>query len=170
MKCELFICNRRYLLYICVCLPFFNSLQAGKHEQYVSILDTINVYAMFLLAFNNVRSLLHTSWMYYLHVIYNIAVKLKVMTQPDVNGDLLSYVLFLFSKCKCYSYWSLLLLDFCDPNPCQNSGRCFITESGYRCQCSNGYDGKNCQINTGSMNDNKRSQTYILSTYKIDCK
>ncbi|XP_035667592.1 CUB and sushi domain-containing protein 3-like [Branchiostoma floridae] len=34
--------------------------------------------------------------------------------------------------------------DVCNPNPCQNGGRCFPTASSYRCECRRGYVGRNC--------------------------
>ena len=41
-----------------------------------------------------------------------------------------------------------LLIDFCDPDPCVNGGACVPMTNDYRCDCQNGYSGKNCQHNT----------------------
>jgi probable HAF family extracellular repeat protein len=32
----------------------------------------------------------------------------------------------------------------CFPNPCQNGGYCYVAGAGYRCECSNGYEGPDC--------------------------
>lgn len=41
-------------------------------------------------------------------------------------------------------YFYLLDLDLCEPNPCQNEGRCFDYADGYQCECKSGYSGKDC--------------------------
>ncbi len=33
----------------------------------------------------------------------------------------------------------------CEPNPCQNGGTCAVVGAGYRCACSAGFQGDNCQ-------------------------
>ena len=32
------------------------------------------------------------------------------------------------------------------PGPCQNGGTCMDTDTGYRCQCSSGITGTNCEL------------------------
>ena len=41
----------------------------------------------------------------------------------------------------------LVEVDFCSSNPCKSNGRCLSTKSGYRCQCSEGFTGENCEGN-----------------------
>ena len=34
----------------------------------------------------------------------------------------------------------------CSSTTCRNGGSCIETLSGYRCQCRDGYSGKNCNV------------------------
>jgi hypothetical protein len=43
-----------------------------------------------------------------------------------------------------------LEIDFCVPNPCKSNGRCLSDQSGYRCECYEGYTGENCDGNENS--------------------
>ena len=40
---------------------------------------------------------------------------------------------------------SCLENDYCDPDPCQNGGRCFNSDGGYRCHCTLGFVGFHCE-------------------------
>ncbi|XP_065829855.1 uncharacterized protein [Oscarella lobularis] len=35
-------------------------------------------------------------------------------------------------------------VDYCSPQPCQNSGTCTMTKTGYACACTNDFKGVNC--------------------------
>ena len=37
--------------------------------------------------------------------------------------------------------------DNCDPDPCQNGGRCSNSGGGYLCHCVKGYVGTHCESN-----------------------
>lgn len=37
-------------------------------------------------------------------------------------------------------------IDPCASNPCQHNGLCFLTSTGYQCQCSSYYTGAFCEI------------------------
>ena len=52
-------------------------------------------------------------------------------------------------------YWYLFclvifILDYCEPNPCQNGGTCSNTGSGFTCKCTSDWFGTRCQ-NTGQF-------------------
>ena len=57
-------------------------------------------------------------------------------------------------SCKPYCL-ATLILDYCDPNPCQNGGTCLNTGSGFTCNCASNWSGTRCQ-NTGEfLNQNR---------------
>ena len=44
-----------------------------------------------------------------------------------------------------HKYISLLDIDECIPEPCQNNGTCTDQINGYECQCDPGFNGTNCE-------------------------
>ena len=47
-----------------------------------------------------------------------------------------------------YNDFQLFLVEKkCEPNPCQNSGICreLIEEEDYKCECTRGFRGKDCE-------------------------
>ena len=55
----------------------------------------------------------------------------------DINDPLIIHQF----KATNISY--VIILDFCDPNPC-NNGNCTADSQGYNCTCNAGYTGRNC--------------------------
>ena len=45
-------------------------------------------------------------------------------------------------------------IDDCDPNPCQNGGKCIDGVNSYSCICSNGYTGTHCTVNIDDCDPN----------------
>lgn len=48
-----------------------------------------------------------------------------------------------------YIYSSLKMIsdiDECEISPCQHTGHCVDLVNDYRCHCSKGYKGNNCEI------------------------
>lgn len=47
----------------------------------------------------------------------------------------------------------------CIPNPCENDGRCELTDSmvgGYACTCTGGFTGRNCNEDVNECLDGKK--------------
>ena len=44
-----------------------------------------------------------------------------------------------------YNHLLLLADGPCNPNPCQNGGKCTGEGSTYRCECLSGFAGDNCE-------------------------
>ena len=42
-------------------------------------------------------------------------------------------------------------IDKCNPNPCQNGGKCEKLEDVYSCDCLSGYNGTNCEIGNDQL-------------------
>ena len=46
--------------------------------------------------------------------------------------------------------YCIIIEDTCYPNPCQHEGYCEIDqENGYKCMCTHGFHGDNCQFGNG---------------------
>ena len=45
---------------------------------------------------------------------------------------------------KCFFF---VEVDYCSSDPCRGNGRCLSDQSGYRCECFEGYIGENCNGN-----------------------
>ena len=43
---------------------------------------------------------------------------------------------------------SLILVDYCDPDPCLGNGICIRQTNGYTCSCDVGYAGADCETGT----------------------
>lgn len=56
----------------------------------------------------------------------------------------------------------ILELDFCASNPCKANGRCLADQSGYRCECSDGYTGENCD---GNLSPSPSPSTHTKSFF-----
>lgn len=41
---------------------------------------------------------------------------------------------------------SFCLAAPCEPNPCQNNGKCVEDEDDFECVCPDGYSGQYCQV------------------------
>lgn len=41
----------------------------------------------------------------------------------------------------------------CENSPCQNSGTCINTEGSYGCNCTEGWQGHNCEIGNTSFKE-----------------
>jgi hypothetical protein len=41
--------------------------------------------------------------------------------------------------------------NFCEPNPCLNGSECIPTSERYYCDCTNGWDGDNCEISNSLL-------------------
>ncbi|KAK6290959.1 hypothetical protein J4Q44_G00386400 [Coregonus suidteri] len=48
-------------------------------------------------------------------------------------------------------------LDFCAPelNPCQHDSKCILTPQGYKCECTPGYVGDQCELDYDDCEENK---------------
>ena len=42
-------------------------------------------------------------------------------------------------------YITVLDMNDCSPNPCQNGGICTYKVAGFTCECTAGYNGDNCE-------------------------
>ena len=61
------------------------------------------------------------------------------------------YLAITIGSSYCYSFCLVtFLLDYCEPNPCQNGGTCSNTGSGFTCECMSNWFGTRCQ-NTGEF-------------------
>ena len=81
---------------------------------------------------------------------------LKSYTNFNMNKRL-AFLLLLFSLINRLNY---LLIDPCNPNPCNNHGRC--VQSGYNsytCVCPPNYTGRKCEPITPT------SKIYIIIIY-----
>ncbi len=64
-----------------------------------------------------------------------------------LNAPEVVYMLTPFTIYTIYNIHSLHFTsgpDYCQPNPCENSGRCRINGTTYNCSCTLGYGGRNC--------------------------
>ena len=43
-------------------------------------------------------------------------------------------------------YYLITFQDPCDPSPCQNGGTCRADGDRYQCDCTDGYTGRDCEI------------------------
>uniref|UniRef100_A0A3B5LEF8 EGF-like domain-containing protein n=1 Tax=Xiphophorus couchianus TaxID=32473 RepID=A0A3B5LEF8_9TELE len=49
--------------------------------------------------------------------------------------------------------------DPCSSTPCQNGGTCFHYLGKYKCECTDEYSGKDCQISQSSLRPSAGKQT-----------
>ena len=75
--------------------------------------------------------------------MYFPITELTCLTEAEINELIEARLIKAdFKKVKA----QLMALDDCWDNPCQN-GQCIDLENDYRCECSSGYGGKNCDQN-----------------------
>ncbi|ULT89417.1 hypothetical protein L3Y34_008113 [Caenorhabditis briggsae] len=60
-------------------------------------------------------------------------------------------------------------LDICEPNPCQNFGRCSRNLNSFECDCSNtNFEGKRCEIEQTAVEvDGDESKVHVLAHTKV---
>ncbi|KAF8777551.1 Protocadherin Fat 1 like protein [Argiope bruennichi] len=63
-----------------------------------------------------------------------------------------------------------LFSDLCNPNPCQNGGKCLPTRRRYKCICKVPFFGKNCELDPCSENPCYNGGTCIQTGYSFKCK
>jgi hypothetical protein len=94
---------------------------------------------------------------------------------PCVNGDCSPAGSGYF--CDCNPGWEGdecdVVVDGCDPNPCQHGGTCVVDGDGFRCTCVDGYTGVICE--GGGPCDPNPCQgngtcTVIRSTFSCACR
>ena len=50
----------------------------------------------------------------------------------------------------------IVLVDFCEPDPCKNNGMCVSGESTFVCTCKDGFSGEDCGETGESLHLNVR--------------
>lgn len=51
----------------------------------------------------------------------------------------------MFKLNKTYIMYVCTEIDWCESQPCVNDGQCKSTNTGYTCECTEGYTGTNCE-------------------------
>lgn len=66
----------------------------------------------------------------------------RMLRPKSKTGEMKICGLYMF----CLWFLSFCLAAPCNPNPCQNKGRCVVDEGDFDCICPDGYSGQYCQV------------------------
>ncbi|XP_050982501.1 hyaluronan-binding protein 2 isoform X1 [Labeo rohita] len=68
-----------------------------------------------------------------------------------------------YYKCKCippFAPPNCKTTAPCEPNPCQNNGKCVEDEDDFECVCPDGYSGQYCQVDPNDCYEGDEGQSY----------
>uniref|UniRef100_A0AAX7UHG0 Delta-like protein n=1 Tax=Astatotilapia calliptera TaxID=8154 RepID=A0AAX7UHG0_ASTCA len=95
---------------------------------------------------------------------------------PPLPSPPLSAVRVLFPGTVCgedavgFALFSVLDIDYCLPNPCQNGAVCFNLATDYYCACPEDYEGKNCESQCDEATCNNGGTCYDEGdTFQCKC-